>query len=59
MISDLANCLETDMRHLKEHQGYEDDFAFDDEGAWITDNACDFYVDWQIIELPEEIMQEA
>ena len=58
MISDLATRLETDVRHLKEHQGFEDDFTFDDESAWITDNSCDFYVDWQIVELPEEILQE-
>ena len=58
MKRDLANCLETDVEHLGEHEGLEDEFDYDDEHAWITDNACCFNVDWQIIELSEAIMQD-
>ena len=42
----------------KEHEAYEEDFNFSDESAWASDVGCCGDVDWQIIELPNEIFQE-
>ena len=58
MTEDLAFCYDTDAEHLKEHEAYEEDFNFSDESAWASNVGCGGDVDWQIIELPNEIFQE-
>ena len=58
MTKDLASCFDTDAEHLKEHEDYEESFNFNDYSAWASDVGCCDDVDWQIIELPNELFQE-